>query len=142
MYRKAKEPPTPPSQFELPVAVKLSQDNRWVIMAALVPWSEFEAEYAENFASDNRVMAKLPHTSQTAIAITFLVMNLSSLLRQGKGIFFGLQTLSTPFLGATINSGYNWGNCQEEKLIISQGLNNYLIHWLSKSDFFSKPYIE
>ena len=30
----------------------------------------------------NRVMAKLPHTSQTAIAITFLVMNLSTLLRQ------------------------------------------------------------
>jgi hypothetical protein len=30
----------------------------------------------------NRVMAKLPHTSQTAIAITFLVMNLSALLRQ------------------------------------------------------------
>ncbi len=30
----------------------------------------------------NRVMAKLPHTSQTAIAITFLVMTLSALLRQ------------------------------------------------------------
>ena len=30
----------------------------------------------------NRVMAKLPHTSETAIAITFLVMNLSALLRQ------------------------------------------------------------
>ncbi len=30
----------------------------------------------------NRVMAKLPHTSQTAIAIAFLVMNLSTLLRQ------------------------------------------------------------
>jgi hypothetical protein len=30
----------------------------------------------------NRVMRQLPHTSQTAIAITFLVMNLSTLLRQ------------------------------------------------------------
>lgn len=30
----------------------------------------------------NRVMAKLPHTSQTAIAMTFLVLNLSTLLRQ------------------------------------------------------------
>ena len=29
-----------------------------------------------------RVMEKLPQTSETAIAITFLVMNLSSLLRQ------------------------------------------------------------
>jgi len=30
----------------------------------------------------NRVMAKLPDTSETAIAITFLVINLSALLRQ------------------------------------------------------------
>lgn len=52
MYRKAQEPPTPPSQFELPVAVKLAQDNRWVIMAELVPWSEFEVEYADNFAEE------------------------------------------------------------------------------------------
>ncbi|GAB4209080.1 MAG: hypothetical protein Fur006_68560 [Coleofasciculaceae cyanobacterium] len=35
----------------------------------------------------NRVMAKLPHTSETAIAITFLVMNISALLRQVFGIF-------------------------------------------------------
>jgi hypothetical protein len=32
-------------------------------------------------------MAKLPHTSETAIAITFLVMNLSALLRQVFWIF-------------------------------------------------------
>ncbi len=36
----------------------------------------------------NRVMAKLPLTSQTAIAITFLVMNLSTLLRQVLCLFF------------------------------------------------------
>ena len=35
----------------------------------------------------NRVMTKLPHTSETDIAITFLVMNLSTLLRQVLGIF-------------------------------------------------------
>jgi hypothetical protein len=29
----------------------------------------------------SRVMARLPHASETAIAITFLVMNLSTLLR-------------------------------------------------------------
>ncbi|HBW88430.1 MAG TPA: IS5/IS1182 family transposase, partial [Cyanobacteria bacterium UBA11149] len=52
MYRKVDNPPTPPSQFELPFEGKLSQDNRWVIMAELVPWSEFEAEYAENFTSE------------------------------------------------------------------------------------------
>jgi hypothetical protein len=45
-------------------------------------------------------MAKLPHTSETAIAITFLVMNLSALLRQvfclflyrkQNNAFFGCQ---------------------------------------------------
>ena len=36
----------------------------------------------------NRVMAKLPHTSETAIAITFLVMNLSQVLRQVFCLFY------------------------------------------------------
>ena len=52
MYRKTNSPPTPPSQFELPFAGKLAQDNRWVIMAELIPWSEFEAEYAQNFTEE------------------------------------------------------------------------------------------
>ena len=39
----------------------------------------------------NRVMAKLPHTSQTAVAITFLVMNLSTLLRQVFCLFLCFQ---------------------------------------------------
>jgi hypothetical protein len=38
----------------------------------------------------DRVMAKLPNTSETAIAITFLVMNLSTLLRQILYLFLGL----------------------------------------------------
>jgi len=40
----------------------------------------------------NRVMAKLPHTAQTAIAITFLVMNLSTLLRQAFCLFLCFPT--------------------------------------------------
>jgi transposase, IS5 family len=39
----------------------------------------------------NRVMAKLPHISETAIAITFLVMNLSALLRQVFCLFLCLK---------------------------------------------------
>ena len=42
MYRKSELPSTPPENFELPFEGKLSQDNRWVIMANLIPWSEFE----------------------------------------------------------------------------------------------------
>ena len=47
----------------------------------------------------NRVMAKLSHTSQTAIAITFLVMNLSTLLRQVFCLFLCFQLSSHLFLG-------------------------------------------
>ncbi len=49
MYRKSNQPELTPSKFELPVVVQLSSDNRWVIMAELIPWSEFEEQYAENF---------------------------------------------------------------------------------------------
>lgn len=52
MYRKATSAPTPPENFELPFEGKLSQDNRWVIMANLIPWDEFEEEYAKNFSLD------------------------------------------------------------------------------------------
>ncbi len=50
MYRKADQPKLTPENFELPKETKLLADNRWVIMAELIPWSEFEAEYAENFS--------------------------------------------------------------------------------------------
>ena len=38
--------------------IELSPDNRWVIMAELIPWSDFEAEYAENFSEDQGAPAK------------------------------------------------------------------------------------
>jgi hypothetical protein len=41
----------------------------------------------------NRVMRRLPHTSETAIAITFLVMNLSALLRQVFCLFYVLNKI-------------------------------------------------
>jgi hypothetical protein len=63
-------------------------------------------------------MAKLPHTSQTAIAITFLVMNLSTLLRQFFLSFFVQYTTSRLFLSTTINSAYACRNYQQQKLII------------------------
>ena len=50
----------------------------------------------------NRVMTKLANTSETAIAITFLVMNLEALLKQLAFLFFswvvlGRQHLFLPF---------------------------------------------
>ena len=58
MYRKSNQPELTPENFELPVAVKLSPDNRWVIMAELIPWSEFEEQYAENFSEKMGAPAK------------------------------------------------------------------------------------
>ena len=58
MYRKAELAPGPPSDFELPFGGKLSADNRWVKMAALIPLSEFESAYAENFPTEMGAPAK------------------------------------------------------------------------------------
>jgi transposase, IS5 family len=52
MYRKVENVPREAEDFELPFEGKLSQDNRWVIMASLVPWEEFEEEYAQNFSPE------------------------------------------------------------------------------------------
>ncbi len=58
MYKKAELAPSPPSEFELPFGGRLSADNRWVKMAQIIPWSEFESEYAANFPAEKGVPAK------------------------------------------------------------------------------------
>ncbi len=58
MYCKSNQPELTPDKFELPISIKLSPDNRWVIMAELIPWSDFEAEYASNFSETMGAPAK------------------------------------------------------------------------------------
>ena len=58
MYRKAELAPSPPSELGLPFGGRLSADNRWVKMAQLIPWSEFESEYAQNFPTEQGAPAK------------------------------------------------------------------------------------
>ena len=58
MYRKVDPTPTPPSNFDLHGQGQLSENNRWVIMAKIIPWSEFEAEYAQNFTVSTGAPAK------------------------------------------------------------------------------------
>jgi hypothetical protein len=58
MYRKVNPTSNPPSNFDLPFEGQLADDNRWVIMAKLIPWSEFEVEYALNFSVDMGSPAK------------------------------------------------------------------------------------
>jgi hypothetical protein len=49
MYKKVEQVETESENFELPFGGKLAEDNRWVIMAKLIPWAEVEEEYAKNF---------------------------------------------------------------------------------------------
>ena len=58
MYKKAELAPSPSSEFEQPFGGRLSADNRWVKMAQLIPWSEFESEYAQNFPTEKGLRAK------------------------------------------------------------------------------------
>jgi transposase, IS5 family len=58
MYRKLDPTPKAPSNFDLPFEGQLSENNRWVIMAKIIPWSEFEHEYAQNFTVSTGAPAK------------------------------------------------------------------------------------
>ncbi len=58
MYRQVETSFMLPEKFEFPNGGKLSSDNRWVIMAKLIPWAEFEEEYAQKFSVDTGAPAK------------------------------------------------------------------------------------
>jgi hypothetical protein len=69
MYRKNPESSIAPENFELSRQTGLSPDNRWVIMAELVPWEEFEEEYAQNFAEEIGAPAKIFRMALGALII-------------------------------------------------------------------------
>jgi hypothetical protein len=56
------------------------------------------------------MMAKLDNTSQTAIAIAFLVMNVSTWLRRVFCVFLCRSGKTTLVFGLTIVKNYKWGN--------------------------------
>jgi len=58
VYRKVESVHRTPADFELPNGCQLAEDNRWVKMAQLIPWSEFESDYAENFPTEMGAPAK------------------------------------------------------------------------------------
>ena len=58
MYRQVDSISTPTEKFRLPFDGKLSEDNRWLILAKLIPWSEFEEEYAQKFSENVGAPAK------------------------------------------------------------------------------------
>ncbi|WP_029630360.1 IS5 family transposase [[Scytonema hofmanni] UTEX B 1581] len=65
----------------------------------------------------NRVMAKLSHTSLTAIAITFLVMNLSTHLSRVFYAFLCLFLKTAPFMQFRITENYDFVIYKQQKLI-------------------------
>jgi len=67
----------------------------------------------------DRVMAKLDNTSQTAIAIAFLVVNLSTWLRRVFCVFLCRSGKTTLVFGLTIVKNYKWGNSLLPKLIFN-----------------------
>ena len=85
VYRKVEPDSTPPESFEFPQGGKLASDNRWVMMAQLIPWSEFESEYAQNFATSGigkispstflhvKVLKTVEQVSATSCTVIYLV---------------------------------------------------------------------
>jgi transposase, IS5 family len=56
VYRKVEQPSNQRENFEL--EGQLSPSNRWVIMAQLIPWADFEEEYAQLFSQEMGAPAK------------------------------------------------------------------------------------
>lgn len=64
----------------------------------------------------DRVMTKLSGTSETAIAITFLVMNLSTLLKRAFSLFLRFFDLKTVFGMGFISKSYFLADNDNNKL--------------------------
>jgi hypothetical protein len=58
MYRQSPRGQLSFENFYLPFGGKLSGENRWVRLAELVPWEQFESEYAEQFSQGQGAPAK------------------------------------------------------------------------------------
>lgn len=58
MYRKAEDNDRSEPNLEQSFEVKLCEQNRWVILSQLIPWSEFEQEYALKFSQEMGAPAK------------------------------------------------------------------------------------
>ena len=58
MYRQSPTGQLSFENFYLPFGGKLSGENRWVRLAKLLPWEQFESEYAEQFSQGQGAPAK------------------------------------------------------------------------------------
>jgi hypothetical protein len=58
MYPKKESEKSTVENFKIPSEWKPKEENRWVIMSKIIPWEEFEEEYAKNFSENKRAPAK------------------------------------------------------------------------------------
>ncbi len=58
MYKTTNKAQEKAENFDLPFGGRLASENRWVKLSKLVPWSDFEAEYASQFSSKMGAPAK------------------------------------------------------------------------------------
>jgi hypothetical protein len=130
MYRKSEQPEITPENFELPFEGKLSgrppknvsQEEKKQALNDERFRNAIEGKFgqAKRRFSLNLIMTKLPETSETSIAITFLVVNLSTLLRQLLSLFLSLfLKLRTIELKSSffINKTYNKNSLTIVKII-------------------------
>lgn len=55
--------------FNQPMGLKMNLENRWIKMAGLIPWDEFELKYAKLIPSDTGNIAKLLRMALGALII-------------------------------------------------------------------------
>ena len=52
MYRKEQYTEKTLENFKNLFEGKLDEENRWIKMSKMIPWEEFEGEYAKNFKEE------------------------------------------------------------------------------------------
>ena len=58
MYQKKDQQQQTPERFNLPFGGHLNPQNRWVLLSSLIPWEEFELQYAKQFDEETGAPAK------------------------------------------------------------------------------------
>jgi transposase, IS5 family len=69
MYRKDTPHQLTFENFYLPFGGRLRSDNRWVVLAAQIPWDPIEDAYGERFSEDNGCPAKSARMALGALLI-------------------------------------------------------------------------
>ncbi len=60
MYQRSEGQLILPGDFFLPFGGKLSDDNRWVVLAGIIPWWKVEAKYAKSFKRSQKGQKAVP----------------------------------------------------------------------------------